>query len=122
MLEKLRKSYLVELTSRPGLRGKIILGLGAILLFSFGAVVGAAYWHGTHHEEQEAFYTMQNKLELDSSLIYDELLHSTENLQTILGSSPAQEILRLSENGGTHPAGAGYVAVLKARLEHTAVA
>jgi len=86
-----------------GLRGKTILGLGALLLSVLLLMGLATYYQGKSLAIKKVMENIQENVAKDSTVIEHQIADARSNLMAIATTPPVQGIIRAKDNGGRDP-------------------
>jgi PAS domain S-box-containing protein len=89
--------------ARMGLRGKTILGLGALLLSVLLLMGLATYYQGKSLAIKKVLENIQENVAKDSTVIEHQIADARSNLMAIATTPPVQGIIRAKDNGGRDP-------------------
>lgn len=100
-----------------GLKGKTIIGLGALLLVALLVMGGAIYYQGMQLAIHELLESTGKNIEKDSIEIETFVKGSKDDLMVISATPPIQGIIRARDNGGIDPMTGDKTEYWYARLE-----
>jgi len=86
-----------------GLKGKTIIGLGALLLFALLVMGGATYYQGMRLAINELLEKTGGDIEKDTREIENFIKSSKDDLMVMADTPPIQGIIRARDNGGIDP-------------------
>jgi len=93
----------IKLWNKLGLKGKTIIGLGALLFFALLVMGGAIYYQGMQLAIHELLESTGKNVEKNVIEIENFVKNSKDDLMVISGTPPVQGVIRARDNNGTDP-------------------